>query len=200
VVDLAYAGYGTVIGTFSTPLDPWYRDLTDVHPYDPDRARELLAEAGVDGLTLELVLPPTSYATRSGEIIASQLAEVGIEVQMRNVEFSVWLEDVFNNKAYDMSIVAHVEPRDVHQYGNPDYYWGDDSPQVAAMIAQADAEPDEDTRNELYASVLEEITAVAADNWLFVLPALSVVETGVTGYQADLPGQSLDVTGLAVNP
>ncbi|HZD21805.1 MAG TPA: ABC transporter substrate-binding protein, partial [Acidimicrobiia bacterium] len=52
IVDLAYSGFGVPIGTFSTPLDPWYKDLTDVYPYDPDRARELLDEAGVDGLTL----------------------------------------------------------------------------------------------------------------------------------------------------
>lgn len=200
VVDLAYAGYGTVIGTFSTPLDPWYRDLTDVYPYDPERARELLAEAGVSDLTLRMVLPPTSYASRSGEIIASQLAEVGIDVEIRGVEFSVWLEDVFTNFDYDLSIVAHVEPRDVFQYGNPEYYWGNDSPQVAPLLAEAESEPDEATRNELYASVLEEITAVAADNWLFVLPALSVIEQGVTGYEADLPGLSLDVTKLAINP
>lgn len=200
VVDLAYAGYGTVIGTFSTPLDPWYRDLTDVYPYDPDRARELLVEAGVSDVTLRMVLPPTSYATRSGEIIASQLAEVGITVEITNVEWGVWLEDVFTNYDYDMSIVAHVEPRDVFQYGNPEYYWGNDSPQVAPILAEAESEPDEATRNDLYASVLEEITAVAADNWLFVLPALSVIEQGVTGYEADLPGLSLDVTKLAINP
>jgi peptide/nickel transport system substrate-binding protein len=96
--------------------------------------------------------------------------------------------------------VAHVEPRDVYQYGNPDYYWGDDSPEVAVLVDQADAEPDEDTRNALYGMVLEEITDVAADNWLFVLPALSVLSSGVTGYEADLPGQSLDVTKLAINP
>lgn len=200
VVDLAYAGYGTVIGTFSTPLDPWYRDLTDVYPYDPEQARTLLAEAGAEDITLEMILPPVSYAGRSGEIIASQLAEVGITVNITNVEWGVWLEDVFANHDFDMSIVAHVEPRDVVQYGNPDYYWGNDSPQVAPILAQADAEPDPEARNELYASVLEEITAVAADNWLFVLPALSVIKTGVTGYEADLPGLSLDVTNLAINP
>lgn len=200
IVDLAYAGYGTVIGTFSTPLDPWYRDLTGVYPYDPERARELLDEAGVEDLTLRLFLPPVSYASRSGEIIASQLSEVGIEVDIENVEWGVWLEDVFTNHDYDMSIVAHVEPRDLGQYGNPDYYWGNDSPNVASILRQADAEPDPEARNELYASVLEEITAVAADNWLFVLPALSVIEVGVTGYEADLPGLALDVTKLAINP
>lgn len=199
IVDLAYAGYGETIGTFSTPLDPWYKDLTDVYPYDPARATELLEEAGVSDLTLELVLPPVSYASRSGEIIASQLEQVGITANITNVEWGVWLEDVFANYDFDMSIVAHVEPLDLAQYGNPEYYWGDDSPAVAPLLDAADAEPDEAARNELYGQVLDEITAQAADQWLFVLPALSVIKTGVTGYEVDLPG-SLDVTQLAINP
>ena len=146
-----------------------------------------------------MILPPVSYAGRSGEIIASQLAEVGIEVNITNVEWGVWLEDVFSNFDYDMSIVAHVEPRDLPQYGNPDYYWGNDSPSVAPLLEQADAEPDPDVRNDLYAQVLNQITEVAADNWLFVLPALGVVKKGVTGYKIDLPG-SLDLTELAFTP
>lgn len=199
VVDLAYSGYGTVIGSFSTPLDPWHKDLTGVYPYDPERARDLLAEAGATDITVEMILPPVSYASRSGEIIASQLAEVGITVNITNVEWGVWLEDVFANYDFDMSIVAHVEPRDLAQYGNAEYYWGNDSPTVAPLLEAADAEPDQAVRNDLYRQVLDEITAQAADNWLFVLPALSVIRKGVTGYKIDLPG-SLDVTQLALNP
>ena len=69
----------------------------------------------------------------------------------------------------------------------------------ALLLAQADAEGDSDVRNELYGQVLEEITAQAADAWLFVLPQLSVLRNGTTGYKVDLPG-SLDVTQLAINP
>jgi len=200
VIDLAYAGYGTVIGTFSNPLEPWFRDLTDMYPYDPDRARELLDEANVEELDLRLVLPPPSYASRSGEVIASQLAEVGIDVEIVNVEWGVWLEDVFNSHDFDMSIVAHVEPRDLFQYGNTEYYWGDETPEVAALVEAADAEIDEAARNDTYASVLQLITERAADKWLFVLPAISIIEKGVTGFEADLPGLALDVTKLAINP
>ncbi|MDW3180238.1 MAG: ABC transporter substrate-binding protein [Acidimicrobiia bacterium] len=199
VVDLAYAGYGTPIGSFSTPLDPWFKDLTGVYPYDPARAEELLTEAGATGATIEMVLPPPSYASRGGEIIASQLEQVGLDVNITNVEWGVWLEDVFSNNDFDMSIVAHVEPLDLAQYGNPDYYWGNDSPDVAPILAQADAEADPDVRNELYGQVLDEITAQAADQWLFVIPQLSVLREGTTGYKVDLPG-SLDVTQMAINP
>ncbi len=86
----------------------------------------------------------------------------------------MWLEDVFANYDFDMSIVAHVEPLDLAQYGNAEYYWGNDSPAAKALLDQADAEPDADARNALYGQVLDEITAQAADQWLFVIPALAV--------------------------
>lgn len=198
VVQLAYDGYGTPIGTFSTPLDAWYKDLTGVYPFDPDMARTLLDEAGATDVTLEMVLPPISYATRSGELVASMLADVGITVNISNVDWGVWIDQVFTNQDFDMSIVSHIEPNDLGQYGNPDYYWGNDSPQVADLIAQADAEPDEAARNALYQQVLDEITNVAADAWLFVLPALAVTRKGVTGYKIDLP-VPVDVTELGLN-
>jgi peptide/nickel transport system substrate-binding protein len=160
---------------------------------------DLLDEAGwTNDTPLEMVLPPVSYATRSGEIIASQLEAVGITVNITNVEWGVWLEDVFANYDFDMSIVSHVEPLDLAQYANAEYYWGNDSPQVADLIAAADAEPDDAKRNAIYQQVLDEITAVAADNWLFVLPALAVTKAGVSGYKIDLPG-SLDITEIALN-
>jgi peptide/nickel transport system substrate-binding protein len=153
IIDLAYFGYGVPIGSAATPLDPWYVDLTGVYPHDPAEAEALLADAGVTDLTLDLYLPPVSYARRGGEILASQLADVGIDVEINNVEWGVWLEDVFANKDYDLS-----------------------------------------------RQVQEQITADAANGWLFLLPALSVTKAGITGYTSDLPGLSLDVTKLAFNP
>ncbi len=200
IIDGAYFGYGVPIGSHTTPLDPYYVDLTDVYPYNPDKARELLKEAGAEGTTLRLFLPPVSYARRGGEIVASQLEDVGFNVEIHNVEWGVWLEDVFKNGDYDLSIVAHVEPRDLVKYGNPDYYWAYDNPQVAEMLTQADSEPDEAKRNEIYAEIQRQITADAANAWLFLLPALSVTKKGITGYIANAPGLSLDVTKLAFNP
>jgi peptide/nickel transport system substrate-binding protein len=67
IIDGAMFGYGTPIGTHFAPHHPDYVDLTAQSSHDPDRARELLAEAGYgDGLTLSLKLPPPSYARRGG--------------------------------------------------------------------------------------------------------------------------------------
>ena len=75
-------GYGTPIGSHFAPLNPAYVDLTGLSAHDPEKAKALLAEAGVSGLRPTLVLPPPSYARRGGEIVASQLRAVGIEPQI----------------------------------------------------------------------------------------------------------------------
>ncbi len=84
IIDGAMFGYGTPIGSHFPPHSPDYVDLTGVYPHDVAQARSLLAQAGYPkGFSLTLKLPPPSYARRAGEIIASELAEVGIRVQHR---------------------------------------------------------------------------------------------------------------------
>lgn len=207
IIDGAYFGYGSLTGTFAVPTDPYYVDLTERYPFDQDMARSLLADAGFgDGLTLSMTLPPPSYAGRSGEIIQSQLAEIGVTLEVENVEWGVWLSDVFNVDGvegafnYDTSIVAHVEARDIIQYGNPEYYFGYDNTDVQANLDAADAEPDDAARYALLGDVQTQITEDAASIWLFVLPQLSVTDSGIAGYVANSTSQALDMSGVAFNP
>jgi peptide/nickel transport system substrate-binding protein len=51
-------GYGTPIGSHWSPSTPYYEDLTGRFPYDPDKARALLKEAGYpDGFEAVIKLP-----------------------------------------------------------------------------------------------------------------------------------------------
>ena len=81
------------------------------------------------------MLPPPSYARRGGEIVASQLRAVGIEPQIVNVEWAQWLEQVFKNNDFDLTIVSHTEPMDIEIYARPDYYFGYDDPVMRALMA-----------------------------------------------------------------
>lgn len=117
IIDGAMFGQGTPIGTHFAPHNPDYVDLTGLSAYDPDLARQLLADAGHgEGITTTLKLPPPSYARRGGEIIAAQLREVGIETQITNLEWAQWLEEVFRGKDFGLTIVSHTEPFDIGIY------------------------------------------------------------------------------------
>lgn len=200
LVDTAWSGYGTLIGSMVPPSDPWYEDLTGMFPYDPDRARELLADAGYeDGFSVTMQVPPPGYARASAQFVASQLGAVGITVEQSNIEFPAWLDSVFAEAEYDLTIVAHVEPRDIVQYGNPDYYWRYDNPEVSDLLTEADTATDDDARNAAYQEVARTISQDAASDWLFLLPNLVVVRQGVSGFPEDAVTLSFDVTGVEMD-
>lgn len=197
LVDTAWSGFGTLIGSMVPPSDPWYEDRTGDLPYDPARARALLEQAGLGaGLSLTMQVPPPGYARASAQFVQAQLRAVGIEVALQNVEFPVWLDRVFGQADYDLTIVAHVEPRDIVQYGNPGYYWRYTNPAVTDLLAQADAATDDAARDAAYREVARTISLDAASDWLFLLPNLVVVRDGVAGFPRDALTLSFDLTGV----
>ena len=128
LIDAAVEGHGTPIGSHFAPHNAAYIDLTGMYPYNKTKARALLKEAGAENLQLVMKLPPPSYARRGGEIIAGMLSEVGITAKIENVEWPVWLDQVYKKKQYDLTIVSHVEPMDIGNYSRKPYYWQYESP------------------------------------------------------------------------
>lgn len=193
-----FNGFGQIIGGPVPPTDPWYEDLTDTAPYDPDAARALLEEAGYgDGLDLTLVVP-NFYASNISEYVASQLAEVGITVEIQPVEFSVWLEQVFTNAEYDLTFVLHTEPRDIANYANPEYYWRYDSPEVQQLIADAKVAATPDEATELLKQAARQIAEDSPVDWLMLDVDITVSRTGVSGYPIEDVDSRFDASGIVV--
>lgn len=197
LVDGAMYGTATPIGSHMPPHAPAYVDLTGVNPYDPERARALLAEAGVEGLTAELVLPPPAYARRSGEIIAAQLRAVGVELELKPVEWAEWLSSVFRGHDYDLTIVAHTEPADINIYARPDYYFQADDPALAEALAALETETDPARRNGLLRTAQRRIAETAVNVFLFQLPKIGVWDARLDGLWENAPIQANDVTGVS---
>jgi peptide/nickel transport system substrate-binding protein len=184
-IDGIEQGHAVPIGSHAVPNDsePYYVDLTGVYQQDRQKARQLLAAAGYpNGLTLRASLIPFAYARRGGDILASQLQDVGIKLQIDNVEFPLWLDQVFTKRNFDLTIINHVEPRDIGNYGNPKYYWGYDNPQATSLLRQADAEQNPARRNDLYAQVQRQITSDAVNAWLMSPNSLAVIRSNLRGY------------------
>jgi peptide/nickel transport system substrate-binding protein len=195
IIDGAMFGYGTPIGTHFAPHNPAYVDLTGGSSYDPDKAKALLAEAGLpDGFETTLHLPPPSYARRGGEIIASQLAEVGIKAEIINVEWAQWLESVFKGKTFGLTIVSHTEPMDIGIYANPDYYFQYDNPDFQALMDKLNKTTDPDMRTSLMGDAQKIIADDAVNGYLFQLAALTVAKAGVQGLWSNAPTAATDLT------
>ncbi len=198
IIDGAMFGYGTPIGTHFAPHNPAYVDLTGDSAFDPDRAKALLAEAGLpDGFETTLHLPPPSYARRGGEIIAAQLAEVGIEAEIINVEWAQWLETVFRGKNFGLTIVSHTEPMDIGIYANPDYYFQYDNPEFQALMDTLNKTTDPEARAALMGDAQRIIAGDYVNGYLFQLAALTVAKQGVQGLWANAPTAATDLTGIS---
>jgi peptide/nickel transport system substrate-binding protein len=195
-----WSDQGTLIGSMVAPTDPWYEDLSRTYPYDPAKARTLLEEAGyAGGLTLRMRLPVVPYATASGQFVASQLKDVGITVTTDELEFPRWLDTVFTRADYDISIVAHVEPRDLTRFADPRYYFRYDNPEFARLVARADAGTEAAQLRDLRAAARLLAEDAAAD-WLFLLPNLVVTTASVQGVPENATTLSFDLSTIRKTP
>jgi peptide/nickel transport system substrate-binding protein len=196
----AVSGFGTPIGSHFSPNHPAYLDLTKEAPYDPARAKALLAEAGhAGGLTLTLRLPPPAYARRGGEIVAAMLKEVGITARIEPVEWPQWLERVFRNKDYDLSIVAHVEPMDLNIYARENYYFGYNSPLVRSALDAAKSARSEADRKAAFQTAQRQIASDQVNVFLFMLPKIAVAKKGLSGLWPNSPVPAAPIRDLSWN-
>ncbi len=196
IVQGAFFGLGTIIGSHMSPAEPYYIDLSDTYAYDPERARELLAEAGyADGLTFSFELPePYNIERRTGEVIAQQLAQVGITAELSVVEWTTWINRILLGGDYDMTIIGHSEPRDINVYGNPDYYYHYDNERVRELLAEAESAA---TTEESFAAFQEVARIIAEDAvnvWVFSTPYLVAARADIHGFWTDQPTPSINVT------
>ncbi|PFG40484.1 peptide/nickel transport system substrate-binding protein [Georgenia soli] len=178
-----WGDYGTLIGSMVPPTDPWYEDLTDVNPYDPALSEKLLAEAGYpDGFSFTLDTPTYDPHPTVAEFVQSELAKVGITVKINPISADEWYTKVFQNHDFEATLQEHVNDRDVVWYGNPDFYWGYDNPQVTAWVKEAEQAktPEEQTAKLL--QVNRQIAEDAASAWLYLYPQIVVSSSDVTGY------------------
>ncbi|MCG7629567.1 ABC transporter substrate-binding protein [Epibacterium sp. MM17-32] len=198
LIDGAMFGYGTPIGTHFAPHNPAYVDLTDQSAYDPEAARALLAEAGLpDGFETTLHLPPPAYARRGGEIVAAQLAAVGITAEIINVEWAQWLETVFKGKTYGLSIVSHTEPMDIGIYARPDYYFQYDNPDLQGLMTRLNATTDPEARREILQQAQRIIAEDHVNGYLFQLAKLGIAKAGLRGVWANAPTAAIEIGALS---
>jgi peptide/nickel transport system substrate-binding protein len=198
VIDGAGDGYGAPIGSHYVPGAFGYVDTTGINPFNVDKAKALLAEAGVKTpLTLSLVLPPPPYARQGGEVIAAQLAKIGIVAKIENVEWAQWLSGTYTNKNYDLTIISHVEPFDLGNYAKSGYYWGYESPKFNELFDKIQNAPRAADRAKLLGDAQRMLANEAVHGFLYQPQWITVANKGLKGLWKDMPVFVNDVSALS---
>ena len=198
VIQGAENGLGQPIGSHYVPTDPGYVDLTGVYPYDPAKARALLAEAGVKpGTTITLSLPPPPYARRGGEIVAAMLEQVGIHANLAPIEWAQWIDQVFLHSQYDATIISHTEARDLDIYARPKYYFNYHSAGYDSLYAKYLATTDPKAQLASLGDLQRKLAADEPNVFMFALPLVGVWNAKLRGLWENDPVPANDVSGVS---
>jgi len=187
IVDAFYAGQATAAEDI-LPDSLWGHPTEGGYPYDPERSRELLTEAGFpNGFATELWYRNSGLEPIIAETIASYLADVGIRVTVKTEDWAAFLADYMAGAfpLYTLGWNADFADPDTFIYtfyGPPAVRrFGWNAPEVVALAEKAREVPDQAERAALYASAI-----TAARDAMPMLPLAHqsqffVVRKGVTG-------------------
>lgn len=189
VVEGAWSGFGTPIGSHYTPNDPGYTDMTGVAPYNAEKAKALLAEAGyANGLTFTIKAPQMAYAQRSAQILQAMFAEIGVTMKIETTEFpGKWVSDVMKGANYEMTIVAHAEPMDIDIFSRDPYYFNYKNPTFNEIIKNIELTTDLEQREQLYQDAQKILAEDVPALFLFVMPKLGVWDKRIKGLWQNEP-------------
>lgn len=206
IVDAVTFGHGKVANSFVPDRAMFYNAENPDYAYDPEKAKTLLGEAGVDGLTLDLLLTAgDSVHDQIGVIVKDQLGKVGIDVNLvKQEEGQQWESTVAGE--YDLSVnywtndvIDPDQKATFCVYGdeeNLSYYTRYKNPQVSALVEQGRVELDRAKRQEIY----YEIQRLAKEDvhWidLYYSPFRNASRSNVTGFFQNPMGRFMleDVT------
>ena len=159
VLDVAYGG-GNPGSTFMDTGNAFYKDFSSLYPYNPQRAKALLAEAGVGKDTVLTISVPQNYElhVKAAELYHEMLNNAGFNVKLQLVDWSTWLSEVYRGYNYDFTVIGHTGKLDpdgtLAGYGEGRYVqWY--NPRVADLVKQAVGVSDFNARKKMYDEVLE---------------------------------------------
>ena len=176
IVNGVFDGYATPLpSNFSPVMATYYNEeLEGAYPHDTERAKALLKEAGYeDGFSMTITVPATYQAhIDTAQVIAQQLAAVGIDAEIKLIEWATWLEDVYQNAKYQTTIVGlsgKLDPDSVlgryeSTYRSNFFHFADR--EYDELIAAARVELDDAKRAEEYKRCQEILTEQAAAVYL----------------------------------
>lgn len=168
---------------------PWYFPYAP-YDYNPDMARDLLDQAGVgDGFDMEIMTAIGFDETlRGAQVVQQQLAEVGINVTIENIEFSEWLEREAAGE-FDAFMLSWLGLTDVEDYfylqhrtGNAFNFTGFSNSEFDALVDEGRTIDDFDERYAVYEQANQILVDEAPYIFMYVKQEVKAYAPYVMGY------------------
>ena len=193
LLELTEEGHGAKLGSSVYPSFAKYFDesLVDAYPYDPAKAAELLEEAGASGLHFTIKVP-SNYLPHvdTASVIVEMLSMAGIHADIQKVEWSTWLNDVYQGRDFEATVIgfdaAYLSPDALLQrwvstdssnminYSNKDY---------DAAIEKAQHTTDDEEQVAAYKEAEKILSDTAANVYIQDLADFVVLNPEFTGYE-----------------
>lgn len=177
IMDMVADGHGTAVGSSIYPAFTKYflPELVDKYPHDVAKAKELLTQSGYpDGFDMTISVP-NNYQPHmdTAEVVAEQLREAGINVTIQPVEWSTWLDTIYNGRQFQATVVgvdaANMTARAMLERFTSDYgknFINYNNPAYDALFQQAINAQDEATQTDLYKQMETMLADTAANVYI----------------------------------
>ena len=192
ILDLAFDGYGTLLGSSMYPAFSKYFDdsLTNYYTCNTEKAKELLTEAGYpDGFDMTITVP-SNYQPHmdTAQVIVEQLKAVGINATIQPVTWESWVQDTYSNRQFQSTVVgvdassmtaSAMLSRFVSTAGNNFINYNDAD--YDELYAQAQACYDDAEQTALYKDLEKNLTENAANVYIQDMADFVAVRDGLEG-------------------
>ncbi|MDY5611552.1 ABC transporter substrate-binding protein, partial [Dysosmobacter sp.] len=192
IIDIAFDGYGSPIGSSMYPAFGKYFDdsLTNYYTKDVDKAKALLADAGYPNGFEMTITVPSNYKPHmdTAEVLVQQLADIGVKATIQPIEWESWVSDVYAGRQFQSTVVGvdastmtarALLERFTSTYGKN--FINYNTAEYDALFQQVLASSDDAEQTALYKQMEQNLTENAANVYIQDLADLVAVRKGLEG-------------------